>query len=142
MRNVNVVYATKTQHSKKLAGAIAQVLGLEAKDIEKFPQPEKTGLLFLVGGIYAGKCNPLILSYIAKLDGTMVNKVVLVTSSVSHNSRSQKEVREILLQKGIGIIDEISCTGGFLLVKLSHPNKADIQSIAEKAKRIAEQFTA
>jgi hypothetical protein len=140
MRTVSVVYATKTQHSKKLAGAIAQAFGLEAKDIEKHPQPEKTGLLFLVGAIYGGKCNPVILSYIATLDSTLVEKVALVTSSVSQRSRSQKEVRELLVQKGIDVIEEIPCTGGFLLVKSSHPDKADIQCVTEKAKKIAEPF--
>lgn len=142
MSKISVVYATKTQHSKTLAEAVAKTLGVEAKDIAKYPQPEETDLLFLVGAIYGGKCNPAILTYVSKLDKTLAKKVVLVTTSVSEKLRCQKEVREILKIKEIDIIDEITCTGAFLLVKAGHPNAEDIQGVTEKAKKLAEQFTA
>lgn len=137
MDNVNVVYATKTQHSRKIAEAVGQGLGVKAKNIAEYPQPEPTGLLFLVGGIYGGKGNPDLLSYADKLDSSLAKKVVLVTSSVSVQNRKQKELRELLEDKGIDIVDEITCQGAFLLIGLNHPNEADIQGIAQKAKEIS-----
>ena len=136
MNNVSVVYATKTQHSRKLAEAIGKEFGVKAKNIIECHQPEETGLLFLVGGIYAGKSNPALLSYAEKLDASLVKKVVLVTSSVSTSHRSQRDIRAILAKKGIDVVDEITCTGGFLFIKFSHPNKQDIQTIVDAAKDI------
>jgi flavodoxin len=135
--NISVVYATKTQHSRKLAEAIGKELDVEAKNIAEHPQPEAAGLLFLVGGIYAGKCNPDLLSYAEKLDASIVGKVVLVTSSVSTSHRSQKDIRMLLVKKGIDVVDEITCPGGFLFIKFSHPNKKDIQAVAEAAKELS-----
>ncbi|KPU43548.1 flavodoxin [Oxobacter pfennigii] len=139
MKNVSVVYATKTQHSRKIAEAIGKELGTETKKISGSSQPEKTDLLFLVGGIYGGKCNPELLSYAEKLTSSLVNKAVLVTSSVSTSLRSQSDIRKVLLEKGIDIIDEITCTGGFLFINFTHPDKKDIQTIANAAKVISEK---
>lgn len=57
MDNISVVFATKTEHSRKLAEAIGKEFGVKAKNITESIQPEETGLLFLVGGIYSGKSN-------------------------------------------------------------------------------------
>lgn len=139
MDNVSVVYATKTQHSRKLAEAIGKEFGVEAKNIAESPQPKEAGLLFLVGGIYAGKSNPALLSYAEKLDTSLARKVVLVTSSVSTRQRSQRDLCMLLVKNGIDVVDEITCTGGFLFIKFNHPNKVDIQTIAETAKGILEK---
>ena len=137
MDNIGVVYATKTQHSRKLAEAIAQELGVSAKNIMENTQPEETRLLFFVGGIYGGKCNPDLLAYAEKLDSSLVKKAAIVTSSASVSNRRQKELRELLEKKGIDVVGEISCAGSFLFVKLTHPNKADINTIAQAAKELA-----
>jgi len=137
MDNIGVVYATKTQHSRKLAEAIAQELGVTAKNITENTQPEETRLLFIVGGIYGGKCNPDLLAYAEKLDPSLVKKAAIVTSSVSVSNRSQKELRELLTKKGVDVVGEISCAGSFLFVKLTHPNKADIDAITHAAKELA-----
>lgn len=139
MDNISVVYATKTQHSRKLAEAIGKEFGVEAINITERPQPKETDLLFIVGGIYGGKCNPELLSYAEKLDTFIAGKVVLVTSSASISHRSQRDLRILLVNKGIDVIDEITCTGGLLFVKSSHPNKKDIQVIAEAAKDISKK---
>lgn len=140
MRNVSVVYATKTQHSRKLAEAIGKELNVKAKNISEYPGAEETGLIFLVGGIYGGKCNPELLSYAEKLNASLVKKVVLVTSSVSVSGRSQRDIREVLVKKGINVADEITCTGGFLFIKFTHPNRQDIQTVVNAAKDIFTKF--
>ncbi len=139
MDNVSVVYATKTQHSRKLAEAIGKEFGVEAKNIAESSQPKAADLLFLVGGIYAGKSNPALLSYAEKLGSSFAGKVVLVTSSASTSQRSQRDLCALLVKNCIDIVDEITCTGGFLFIKCSHPNKIDIQTIAETAKGIWEK---
>lgn len=138
MDSIGVVYATKTQHSRKLANAIGKEFNVEAINAAENLQPESADLLFIVGGIYAGQCNPDLLSYAEKLDKSIVSKVVLVTSSTSISQRSQRDLRSILEKKGIDVVDEITCTGGFLFIKLGHPNKKDIQAVVEAAKGISD----
>lgn len=141
MDNISVVYATKTQHSKRLAEAIGKELNVEAKNVKEHPHPNAAGLLFIVGGIYAGKSNPDLLSYAEKLDASITSKVVLVTSSTSASQRSQRDLRALLVGKGIDVVDEITCPGGFLFIKFSRPNKKDIHSVAEAAKNIWRKVT-
>ena len=134
MSKVSIVYATMTKHSKKLALAIAEELGIEAVNATEESKPEKVDLLYIVGGIYGGTCNPVLVSFVNKLDKDMVEKVVLVTNSASESGRCQKQLKTILHEKEIQLLDEITCTGGFLFVKLGHPNKKDIQQVVEKAR--------
>lgn len=136
MDHVRVVYATKTQHSKKLAQAVAKALLVQAKSFDQCTKGEQSELLFIAGGIYAGKCNPALVSYAQSLDTEQVKNVVLITSSVSITQRKQQEIREILTMKGISVVDEITCPGAVFFIKLTHPNKRDLQFVAEAAKSI------
>ena len=97
----------------------------------------KDSELLIVGGIYAGKSHPQLVSYVKNLDNTQVGKVVLITSSASITHRKQKELREILTSKGIAVLDEITCPGALLFIKLTHPDKRDLQSVAGSARTIA-----
>lgn len=137
MDHVRVVYATKTQHSKKLAQAVGKAFGVEAKTVDQCTMGGQAELLFIVGGIYAGKSHPELVSYAQTLDSRQVRNVVLITSSASISHRKQQELRTILTMKGIPVLDEITCPGALLFIKPTHPNKRDLQSVAESARSIA-----
>ena len=132
MKNAKVVFATKTQHSKKIAVALGGELGVEALNILNGPHVSDAELLVIVGGIYAGKSNPDILAFAEKLTSETTKKAILVTSSASVSNRSQREVWKVLVKNGIEVIDEVSCTGAFLFLKPGHPSKTDIRGIVEK----------
>ena len=68
MENARVVYATRTQHSKKIAAAIAQALDTKAVDVTDNPRVPETELLFIVAGIYGGDSLPELLSFVTNLD--------------------------------------------------------------------------
>jgi flavodoxin len=136
MKNASVIYGTKTQHSRKIAEAIGRALGVEVKNAEENPPPEESDILYIVGGIYGGSCHPSLIAYAKKLSPALIKKAVLVTSSLSAPHRHQKEIRALLAEKGIEVIDELSCTGGLWLIKFGHPSKAEIQSVAASAKAI------
>ncbi len=140
MGQTGVIYATKTKHSKKLAEAVAQALHAEAVNAAVSPEPRPADLLFIVGGIYGGKSLPELLQYVEKLQGGQVKKAVLVTSSVSTSLRRQADIRELLEGKGTEVLEELTCPGSFLFLKLGRPNAADIESVAGRAKQIAEQI--
>ena len=137
MNQISVVYATKTKHSKKLAEAIGKALNVTAVDVKTSPVPRAAELLFLVGGIYAGKSSPGLIRYVEGLDVNQVKKVVLVTSSASVASRKQPEVYSLLTEKGVEVLEEISCPGSFLWLSFGHPNTADLEEASARAKKIA-----
>lgn len=137
MDRIGVIYATMTKHSKKLAEAIGQAVGAKAENIAANPKPYPADLLFIVGGIYAGKSSPELVKFVETIEASQVKQVVLVTSSASVSKRSQADIRKILNDKGIKVVDELTCPGGFLFVRFGHPNAADVQAVTAQAKRIA-----
>lgn len=138
--NIKIVYATKTKHSKKIAERIGEKLKIQPIGLEKQPIMENVDLLFIAGGIYAGKCHPDILEFASRLEKGKIKKVALITSCLS-NTTKQDKVRELLEQKDIEIIDEFVCKGNFLFLGYGHPNEEEINAIAEFAKKLVEGIT-
>ena len=42
-----------------------------------------------------------------------------------------------MTEKAIRVLDEIGCPGSFLFLRAGHPNAADLEQVAERAKQIA-----
>ena len=124
---IGLVYATKTNHSKKIADSIGAALNITAENTASNPKLEDVDLLFLVGGIYASKSLPEMINYVRSLDLSKVKQVALVTSCVSKRI-PQAEVRELLTGNGIKVVDEFICQGNFLFFGMGHPNTGDIEA--------------
>ena len=133
-----VIYATKTNHSKKLAEAIGAALTVKAANIADAPALPDTDLLFVVGGIYGGKDMPELLDYVRNMDMPSLRRAALITSCASGKQR-QDGVRRILEEKGVQVMDEFVCRGGILFVAATHPNAADLKAAADFARKIAGQ---
>ncbi len=129
-----VIYFTKTGHSRKIAKRIGKELELEALDVKESPKLKNVDLLFVVGGIYGGKSDPKLLNYLDTLEGGSVKKAVLMTSCTSMKNQ-QDEVRKRLEGKGIEVSnDEFICKGSFLIFGWGHPNKEDLENAVKFAK--------
>lgn len=137
---INVVYATRTGHSKMLAEAIGGALRAEVKNVKDLSAPQAADVQFVVGGIYRGRENPVLLKYAKKLNQDSAGKVVLVTSSLFEIQRQQKVFRRIIEEKGIEVAGEIGTSGGFLFFKCTHPNEEDLKSVAEVAQKIVDEL--
>jgi len=135
MGKTAIVYATLTGHSKKIAEAIGQALGIKAVNISALPSLEKSDLLFIVGGIYGGKSLPALLRFVKTLDPGNVNRTALLTSSA--RGQKQDHVRALLREKGIEVLDEFLCPGSFLFLSMGHPNKTDLQEAIDFALKVA-----
>lgn len=127
MSQHQIIYATKTKHSKKIAEAIGSALGIPAENINTKPVVKDADYLFIVGGIYGGDSSPEMLTYVKTLDPMSVKHAVLITSCAS-NKQGQDTVRKILKEKNIPVADEFICLGSFLLARMGHPNLEDIQA--------------
>lgn len=101
-----VVYATLSGHSKKLANAISEALGVHAYNIKK-EQPKITDeeCVIVVCGIYSGLIMPDLESFLKDFDFGNVKKAAIVMSSCSGDF-SKVTVKSILSDRGIEIIDE------------------------------------
>lgn len=136
MENVAVLYATKTQHSKKLAEAIGSALGVKASNITEQPDLRDIELLFIVGGIYGGVSLPELLTFVNGMEAPALKRAALVTNCASGKQR-QAALRKILGEKGVQVIDEFVCKGAILFVSLPHPNAKDLKNAVDFALGIA-----
>ena len=135
-----VIYATMTGHTKKLANAIASQLGVTSQNAKENPVIDNVDILFIGGGIYGGLISPDLVNFINTLDDSKVKNVAIFMSSTSQDY-SKINIRSSLEEKGINVLnDEFSCIGGFLIAKLGHPNKTEIASAGEFAKKIVSEF--
>ena len=136
MSETGIIYATMTKHSKKLAEAIGKALQVEVLNVKEKPILGKTELLFIIGGIYGGQSMPEMLEYVKTLDSETVKSAALISSSAS-NKTGQDGLRSILEEKGIKVVGEYRCLGGFLVVKLGHPNKSEVSGAVDFAKKLS-----
>ena len=132
MANIAVLYATKTNHSQKLAIAIGSAFGVKAANITEHPDLHAVDLLFLVGGIYGGVSMPELLDFLKGLEAPSLKHAALVTSCASGKHR-QDAARRILEEKGVRVLGEFVCKGAILFVSLPHPNAKDLQNATDFA---------
>lgn len=134
MDKIAVIYATKTKHSKKLARAIGTALKVESKNITDNPSLQNIDLVFIVGGIYGGVSLPELLEYVRKIE--YLPKYAAIVTSCASGEQKQTEVRSILEEKGIKVIDEFVCRGGFMFFFINHPNAKDLEDSIYFAEKI------
>jgi flavodoxin len=128
-----IIYASKTGHTKKIAHAMAEQLGVTPKNISEKPVIENIDLLFIGSGIYGGKASPDLIQFIDTLNNTNIKNVVLFSTCTSGKD-NMKDLNDMLVSKGIHVIDKsFVCKGQFLLFSQKHPDDMDMQN----AKRFA-----
>jgi len=134
--NASLLYLSRTGHSRRIAEAIAAELRIPAQSIQANPKLGGVDLLFIVGGIYAGKSDPRMVEYVEKLDSSMVKRVVLITSCASRKN-GQDTVRDALVRNGIQVApEEFICRGSFLFVGAGHPNAKDIDDAISFVRKV------
>ncbi|MBO5494293.1 MAG: flavodoxin [Eubacterium sp.] len=128
-----VRYYTKTGHTKKLADAIANAVGVEAKSID-VPLEEDVDILFLGSAVYAAALDSNVKSFIEGIN-VNVGKVVSF-SSAAILSGTYKQVKAVCDKKGIAVdSDEFFCKGQFKMIAKGRPNAQDEADAAEFAKK-------
>ncbi|MDD4184820.1 MAG: flavodoxin domain-containing protein [Candidatus Izemoplasmatales bacterium] len=133
---IGILYGSMTGHSKKIASAIGEAIKVEPQNVKTKPEFKKLDLLIVIGGIYGGVSHKGLLQYLNSLNKESVKQAALITSCCSGSQR-QDRLRSILEEKGIPVMaDEYVCCGNFLIFRLGHPNKAEIQGAVDYVKKI------
>ena len=128
-----VRYYTKTGNTKKLAEAIARVLGVEALPITE-PITQAVDYLFLGNSYYAFNIDPEVKAFVASLDKAKVGKIVNFGSAAMLNS-TYKKVKAEADKVGIPMLEkEFHCKGEFKGIHKGRPNAGDCQAAADFAK--------
>lgn len=129
-----VRYYTKTGNTKKLADAIAKVLGVEALPIST-PIDEAVDILFLGNSYYAFSIDPEVIKFIDSLNKDMVSKIVNFGSAAMLNS-TWKKVKKESDKVGISLDErEFHCKGEFKGLHKGRPNEEDLMAAKDFAKK-------
>lgn len=101
-----VRYYSKLGNTEKIAQAIAEGAGVEARSIvEESALPEKVDVLFLGGAPYANIMAPELKVYAEGLTTELVGKVILFTTS-NWSRRTVLALKKLLREKHIPVEDE------------------------------------
>lgn len=124
-----VRYYTKTGNTKRLAEAIAEVLGVQALPISE-PVEEAVDLLFLGNSYYAFNIDLEVKAFVQSLDKSKVGKIVNFGSAAMLNS-TYKKVKAEADKVGIPMAEkEFHCKGEFKGVHKGRPNAQDVKAAA------------
>ena len=132
---VAVRYYTKTGNTKRMAEAIAKVLGTKALPLSA-PVEERVDLLFLGNSYYAFSIDPEVRDFIRTLDKDKVGKIVNFGSAAMLNS-TWKKVKAEADKAGIPMeAREFHCKGEFKGLHKGRPNAEDLEAAAAFAREI------
>ena len=130
-----VRYYTKTGNTKKLAAAVADVLGVEALPISE-PVTEPVDILFLGNSYYAFTIDPEVRTFIRSLDRQKVGSIANFGSACMLNS-TYKKVKAEADKVGIPMTEkEFHCRGEFKGIHKGRPNMEDLAAAAAFAKSL------
>ncbi len=132
--NAQILYATMTGHSKKIAQSISKETGIPVYDLKTKPQIPACDLLIIVSGIYGGEYKKDLLDFVKTLSSNNIRKVVLVTSSTMN--KKQGSLKATLEQAGLKVNkEEYHCQGSFLFKAMGHPNQEEISNAIKFVKK-------
>ena len=134
--SIAIRYCSRTGNTKKLALAIAEALGVEAKEVS-VPLEEKTDLVFLGSAVYAAGVDDAVKAFLsANKDkiGTLVN---VSTAALLPSTYSQ--IKKLAAENGISLSpEEYHCRGRFSLMHRDRPNADDLKAAQAFARRVAD----
>ena len=127
-------YYTKSGNSKKLADAIAQELGIEAKAVSS-PLEEKVDILFLCNSVYWAGVDGNVKQFISD-NKSKIGKVVNVSTAALIES-SYPQIKKLCEQSGIAVSDaEFHCKGSFKVMHKGKPDNEDLKAVRAFARKV------
>lgn len=131
---VAVRYYTRGGNTKKLADAISEAIGVEAKTTAE-PLTEDVDILFLGSSVYAYGVDDEVKKFISGID-VKVGKVVNFSTAALIKS-TYKQVAKLLAEKNIPFAkEEFACKGSFAMMHKGKPDADDCKAAAAFAKKI------
>lgn len=128
-------YFSRTGNTRKLAFAIGEALGIEAKDLNE--PLKKADILFLGSAVYGAKLDDAVVSYLRNLDKTSISLIIPFSTTAIVKS-SYPLIKKIADEQYLKLSEEhffCKAQAGFL--HKGRPNRHDL----EQAKAFALRMT-
>ncbi len=137
-KKFEVLYYSKTGNTKKVAGVIANKLGVIPESIKDQLIITKGTMVFLGCAMYAAKVPKQITEFIEK-NNFKGREVALFGTSGSGKGLQLDEIEKLLKEKGAIVKGKYDCQGSsFFIFNYSHPNDDELL----EAERFAERMKA
>ena len=134
---IAIRYYTRGGNTKKLADAISQAVGVEAKTTAQ-PLTEDVDILFLGSSVYAYGVDDEVKKFIEGIN-VKVGKVVGFSTAALIKS-THKQVSKLLAARQIPFAqEEFACKGSFAVLHKGKPDAEDCKAAAAFAKKILSQ---
>ena len=134
---IAVRYYTRGGNTKKLADAISQAVGIEAKTTAE-PLTEDVDILFLGSSVYAYGVDDEVKKFISGIN-VKVGKVVGFSTAALIKS-THKQVAKLLAARQIPFAEEeFACRGSFAVMHKGKPDAEDCKAAAAFAKKVISQ---
>ena len=134
---IAVRYYSRGGNTKKVALAIAEAAGVEARTVA-VPLDEKADVLFLGSAVYAAGVDNAVKLFLEENKeniGTVYN-----FSTASILPSTYKQMQKITGDLGISLSDrEYHCRGSFALLHKGHPDEGDLARARAFAKQVVEK---
>ncbi len=125
-----VVYSTKTGNTKKVADVIAEVLGVEAKNVNDVKTIPECSILVAGSGVYSSKPGKGMTSFLENIPkGKCKKAAVFETSGDGKKVVAGEQMAWWLEKKGVKVTDKFVCPGKtFYVVQRGRPSAEDLSN--------------
>ena len=134
---IAVRYHSRGGNTKKVALAIAEAAGVEARTVAT-PLSEKADVLFLGSAIYAAGVDDAIKDFLKNNKDNIGTIYNFSTAALLPSTYAQ--VKKLAEEQGIAISErEYHCRGSFALLHRNHPDEGDLTRAKAFAKQVVEK---
>ncbi len=141
MKKIRVIYQSRKGNTKKIADAIATVIGDVSEELPPAYPCEGVNILFLGGGIYAGKIDKKLDAFVRTLTPQRVKNVAVFGTAASGEDKGVQQIKDLLKSQSINVLDDsFVCKGKFLFANRKNPDANDIQAAKEFAQRVLDKL--
>ena len=128
-----VRYFSKAGHTKRLADAIAEAVGAEARAVDQ-PLDRFADVVFLGASVYGGKPDPAVEKFIAD-NAKNIGKIVVFGTACTGKS-TYAAIKSAAARSAVKTAEMFfQCKGEFLFFNKGRPNAQDCADAAEFAKK-------
>ena len=132
--SIAIRYYSKSGNTKKLAEAISEAIGIEAKDVSE-KLKEDVDILFIGNSVYWAGIDDAVKDFL-KDPGAKINKVVNFSTAAFIKS-SYAQMTKICEELNLSLSEEeFHCKGQFKMFNKGKPDETDLEAAKTFAKKI------
>ena len=136
---IAVRYQSRGGSTRKVAEAIARKAGVAAKPLDPDEKLADIDLLFVGGGVYAGKPHKMLTDALSALSADQAGCLAFFSTSMDPEAKMEKKLRAAVKDPAIAVMgDAFNCLGKFLFFKRDRPDSNDLSKAESFAKRTIE----